>query len=91
MEASRRGWQDRMSRPQDDAGASGFVCQLYAAHAQVEDNKRIATSNLSEFVGLQKLLQGGVKILAKKRSNISSLQDKLCEVSPSLQVVHWIL
>ena len=53
--------------------------------AHAEENKRICLSNLENLNDLQKQLHGNVKVLEEERNNISSLQAKNDEVSPSLQ------
>jgi len=59
--------------------------------AHVEENKRSYLSNLENLNDLQKQLHGNVKVLEEERNNISSLQAKNDEVSPSLQALHYIL
>ena len=59
--------------------------------AHVEENKRSCLSNLENLNDLQKQLHGNVKVLEEERNNISSLQAKNDEVSPSLQALHYIL
>ena len=71
---------------------SGYKTVLKPALvARAEEKKRICLSNLENFNDLQKQLQGNVNVLAEGRDNISSLQAKNDEVSPSFQALHYIL
>jgi len=79
------------SSPAEMLGTGYKTVLKPALVAHAEENKRICLSNLENLNYLRKQLQGNVKVLKEERNNISSLQAKNDEVSPSLQALHYIL
>jgi kinetochore protein NDC80 len=79
------------SSPAEMLGSGYKTVLKPALVARAEEKKRICLSNLENFNDLQKQLQGNVNVLAEGRDNISSLQAKNDEVSPSFQALHYIL
>ena len=79
------------SSPAEMLGTGYKIVLKSALVAHVEENKRSCLSNLENLNDLRKQLQGNVKVLKEERNNISSLQAKNDEVSPSLQALHYIL
>jgi len=79
------------SSPAEMLGTGYKTVLKPALVAHAEENKRICLSNLENLNDIRKQLQGNVKVLEEERNNISSLQAKNDEVSPSLQALHYIL
>jgi kinetochore protein NDC80 len=78
------------SSPADMLGTGYKTVLKPGLVAHAEENKRSCLSNLENLNDLQKQLQGNVKVLEEERNNISSLQAKNDEVSPSFQALNYI-